>query len=233
MSRLPISISLVIPVFNNAKTLKTEIQKAISEVSHLVENYELIICDDKSTDDSRDILKKNFLNQKQIKLLYHDANQGIARTLWDLYHQAGKEYIILFSVDGDWDTADIGKLIRWIFSRRSDIVIGIRNKSEYSLYRKIISFVYNKIPEIVFGVNTYDAGSIKIFKRIVFSQIRIVSRSLFFEAEFIIRATHAGHQVSTVPVSFVRTGINYQTGGKPKNVWVAVLDVFRVLFSGR
>jgi hypothetical protein len=71
----------------------------------------------------------------------------------------------------------------------------------------------------------YDAGSIKIFKSELYKKMKVHSKSLFFEAEFIIHAKKEGAHVLQIPVSFVRSGVNYQTGGKLKNIIHATKDL--------
>ena len=82
---------------------------------------------------------------------------------------------------------------------RFDVVVGRRRRKQYSLRRRLISGLFNLLPRLLFGVHTYDAGSIKLFRREVLS-IPLVSRSPFREAERLIRASRFGYRVGAIDV---------------------------------
>lgn len=199
-----ISVSLVIPVYNNEKTAVSAIKECIAFLKAESKTYEVIIADDKSTDNSLQLLHKNFSNKKNISIISNNKNLGIAKNLKKLYKKAKLKHIVLFSVDGDWNPADIQKMIVKMRKTDADILIGKRKKHAYNVYRRCISFFYNFLPVLFFGVNTIDAGSIKIFKKSVYQHINPKSKSVFFEAEFIIKAKKQNYKVDSIPISFSR-----------------------------
>src|SRR5258706_528423 len=118
--------SLVIPLFNNEKTLVSQLMKCETIMKNMCKDYEIIVCDDKSTDSSSSLLKKYFSKNPKFKLLFHQKNQGIAKTIKSLYKKAKFTYIVLFSVDGDWNPKDIKRLLLYAEKNNADIVIGKR-----------------------------------------------------------------------------------------------------------
>lgn len=205
--------SLVIPVFNNEKTLIAQLKKCEGIMRRIVLHYEIIVCDDNSTDDSAFFLKKYFSNNQSFRLLFNKKNQGIAKNILGLYKKAKYQYIVLFSADGDWNPKDIERLLLFVYKHKQDIVIGKRLYMQYSLYRKIVSFFYNFLSYIIFQVKTFDAGSIKVFRRELFQQTQLISKSVFFEAEFIIRTAKKGGKVTSIPVNFTKFGMQKSKGG--------------------
>src|SRR5215472_3810068 len=164
MEILP-GVSLVIPLHNNQSTLTQQLETCDQILRAIPCDYEIIICDDMSTDNSASLLRQYFDQREHFTIIFHQKNLGIAATISELYHRAQYQYIVLFSVDGDWDPYDIEKLIRTALKENCDIVVGKRNKRHYSNSRKIISFFYNFLSYAFFGVRTYDAGSIKLIKK--------------------------------------------------------------------
>lgn len=229
--RLPISLSLVIPVYNNEKTAVAEILKCINILINTVSNFEIIINDDKSTDKTLELIKNKFGNRKNIKIITNSNNRGIAKSIYSLYKKSNLEYVCLFSVDGDWEPTDIEKMIKTIYKTNADMVIGQRNKKTYTSYRKILSFFYNFLPIILFGVNTKDAGSIKVFKKKLINEIPIKSSSVFFEAELIIKASLKKHKIVFVPIKFYKKDRKSGTGGKFKLVVNSVFDLIKLRFQ--
>src|SRR5258708_17726966 len=217
--------SLVIPIYNNEKTLVSQLKQAEKILKKICSRYEIIICDDKSTDSSQLLLKKHFSNKPNIKLIFHSKNHGIAKTIYSLYKKAQYSYIVLFSVDGDWNPKDIGKLLKCAFLTGADITIGKRKIEEYSFYRKILSFFYNYLPVVFFQVNTIDAGSIKVIKRELIQNTPIISKSVFFEAELIIRASKNDKKIRSLPIYFKMPINKKSSGGKISLVISSLRDI--------
>jgi len=192
--------------------------------------FEIIVCDDSSSDGSLSLVRAAFKQHKCFHIITHKTNQGIARTIQELYKKARYDYIILFSIDGDWDPNDIKKLIMHTYRAHADITIGKRNKRSYSLYRKSLSFLYNFLSFILFRVQTFDAGSIKVIKKSVFRSISLQSTSVFFEADLIIKAHKQGYRISSYPISFKRDN-EKASGGKLKLVIQSAWDLLKLRFS--
>lgn len=227
MKRTSTSISLVIPIYNNETTAINQIKQCEKQLKTITNSYEILLCDDKSTDNTLFLLKENFKTNKKIHIITHTVNKGIAKTIYSLYKQAKKNYIFLFSVDGDWYPSDIPKLVMVAIKNNADMVIGKRNINTYNSYRKFISFSYNFLSSFLFGVNTYDAGSIKIIKKILIKDIEIISKSVFFEAELIIKAYKLGYNIIAYPVRFEKRR-KQGSGGKLVLVIQSFFDLIKL-----
>ncbi len=230
-ARLPVSASLVIPVYNNENDVVSQISRCERILHASCRRYEIIIADDASRDKTPQLLKKHFGEKRNIRLLFNPVNLGIAKNLKQLYGAAKYRYIILFSADGDWRPKDIKKLLTAAYVTHADIILGSRRKYVYSPSRRIVSFLYRAIPKLFFGVDTIDPGSIKVITREVFRSIATQSTSVFFEAELIIRASGKGFRITSVPVSFIRKK-HKRSGVKFNVVLQSVMDLFRLKITG-
>lgn len=225
-------VSVVSPVFNNEKTIASVLDSLFDVVSRRTDIYQVLLIDDGSIDKSKHILH-TYKKQKHVTVLFHKKNRGIAYTYRELYKLAKYEHIVLFSLDNEWDTQDIGRLLDTAWENKSDIVIGKREKKQYSLPRLFVSRIYNILTKLCFGVTTYDAGSIKYIKKSVVSNIPIVSKGVFDEAERIIRAAKKGYKIDVIPV-------HHKASKKTKTLRInvalvneAFVDLLRVFFSVR
>lgn len=223
-----ISVSLVVPVFGGELVVINQLKQCEKILNSLTNKYEIIVADDNSGDNTPILLKKNFSGSKNFNLIFNKYNIGIAKNIKKLYSQARYEYVCLYSADGDWNPYDIQKLITYSYKNNADIVIGKRNKKTYSFYRKIISFSYNFLPKLFFLVDTIDAGSIKVVKKSLFKKIPLLSESVFFEAELIIRAKKDGYTVSSVQVGFERNKEKQGNGGRIKLVIFSLIDLINL-----
>lgn len=210
-SQIKPSISLVIPVFNNAATAEKQLQKCIEIMNNICKTYEIIVSNDASTDLTEKALRP-FSKRKHVKIYKQKKNLGISKNIRFLYGKASCDYVMLFSIDGGWDPNDIQRLARAIQNGQAAIVIGKRSRKVYVPHRHIISLMYNLLPVLLFGVKTHDAGSIKVFKRSLLKKIKLVSRSIFFEAELIIKAKKLGYTVRYVPINHMKENKKTKSG---------------------
>lgn len=195
------SVSVVSPVYNNRRTLEGVISRLDLLLKDFTKQYEIVLIDDGSTDNSQDLVKTLQKQNRHIRFLSHKKNLGIAKTYRHLYKEALFDHIVLFSLDSEWDPEDVIKLLRAAYQTKSDIVIGQRTNKAYSTIRLFISETYNLLTKLLFGVNTYDAGSIKYLHKKIIKSIPIHSKGVFDEAERIIRAAHKGYNIHSIPVS--------------------------------
>lgn len=219
------SVSVVSPIYNNRRTLLPIISSLNSLLSSNVSQYEILLIDDGSTDGSQDILQKKISAYAHVRILYHKENLGIAKTYRHLYKEAKYSNIILFSVDGEWDIHDVIALLEKAKKSNADIVIGERKKKAYSFGRWFISTCYNSMTSLLFGVKTYDAGSIKYVNKKVIYTITIRSRGVFDEAERIIKAAKVGYVITSIPVAHLGSKKTKSFGVKRTLLIEAISDL--------
>ena len=91
------AVSIVIPSYNHARYLAQSIESALSQSFR---DFELLIIDDASDDNSRDIIQQYAQQDDRIKYWFHEQNQGIPSTFNEgLQHASGKFYASLGSDD--------------------------------------------------------------------------------------------------------------------------------------
>lgn len=83
-------ISVIMGVYNGAKTIERAINSMLTQTMN---DFELLICDDCSTDDSVRIIKKYVDKDERIVLLKNQVNSGLAATLNKCIEASHGEYI--------------------------------------------------------------------------------------------------------------------------------------------
>jgi len=226
------TVSVVIPVYNSEKTVIREIKHVLGILLSKKIDFEILISDDQSTDTSYSLLYNHFRQNRNIKLFKQKKNIGISKNIHFLYSNAAKQYTLLYSIDGDWNYHDISKLIDTAKQGMYDIVIGKRkNKNGYTFFRRCITISYNILPRILYRTNTIDAGSIKIFRTSVYKSLILTSTSIFFEAEFIIRALKKSCSMTSVKVRYSKQKRKSQRSVNISMVIDSLKDVLRIMFS--
>jgi glycosyltransferase involved in cell wall biosynthesis len=95
-----IKFSVVIPVFNAQKTIVQTISSCINQT---YTNYEILIIDDCSNDETVNIIKSNFVSHK-IKLFQFDTNKGVSKARNFGWENANGDYITFLDSDDIWHT---------------------------------------------------------------------------------------------------------------------------------
>ena len=169
-------ISIILPVYNNEKTLKDVLNSLIININR---KDELIIINDASTDSSNQIIK-SFIkkyNKYNIKLLINKKRSGISKSLNKGIGKATKKYIA--RIDGD----DIN------ISNRFEYQLNILKKNKQIDLLSCAKIDYKNIEDINYSNKLIDKNSNYEIKRISKYQLAyknlIVHPSVIYKAEII------------------------------------------------
>ena len=154
----PISISIVVPVYNESGNIKPLI-KAIHDVD-LPESYyikETLLIDDGSIDDSVDLIKAEFENHPDLQLIEFERNFGQTSALTAGFDHATGDLIICLDADLQNNPADIPKMLAKL-EEGYDVVSGWRKDRQDDFLRTELSKVANRIIGKTTGVHLHDYG---------------------------------------------------------------------------
>ncbi|HIF31724.1 MAG: glycosyltransferase family 2 protein [Pirellulaceae bacterium] len=221
------SFSVVIAAYNECTTLKQVFERCLAVVVQCTDDFEIIILDDASTDSTADVAEEiRGAHTDIVKVLSHSVNRGIAVTFEELYRAAVKDYIFDVPADGEFPPEALLEMLPLL--EECDVVICNRTFKKYTTYRRVVSYLYRRLPEILFGVELYDPGSTKCRARCVIEDISVTSKSVFVEAERLIRASRRGYRIGKVDVSPERRIAGDPQGAQFSNVIGAGIDLIRL-----
>lgn len=147
-------VSVIIPVYNEAKTAKEIIKKV--EVLNI--DKEIIAVDDGSTDGSADVLRQ-LADERLIKLIKHENNSGKGAAIKTGLKAASGDIIIIQDADLETDPQDYYELVKPIMEGKTRAVFGFRvNRNAANIYwwgGKMISF----ITHMLYGGNVKDVNN--------------------------------------------------------------------------
>jgi len=136
-------ISIVTPTFNEEKDIYS-LSKAISlQMNNYDFDYEHIIIDNASTDNTQEVIKKLCLENKKIKAIFNKRNFGHIRSPYYAILQTKGDAVILLAGDGQDPPELIGKLIeKW--KTGLDVVLLKRKSSETNFFLESIKIFFTK-----------------------------------------------------------------------------------------
>lgn len=212
MSQSTTSISVIIPVFNERRTIR-EIIKRVQATPY---EKEIIIVDDCSTDGTRQILK-DYSNTPGIQLVLLNSNRGKGHAIRAGVGLATKDVVIIQDADLEYDPEDYQALLRPIELKRADVVYGSRFLHgerrvlyfRHSVGNQIITLLSN----IFTDLNLTDIETCyKAFKRAIIQNIELTSERFGFEPEITAKIAKTGCAVYEVPIRYY--GRSYAEGKK-------------------
>lgn len=218
------SLSILIPTFNNAKTIATVLEEALGVGKQLAGKYRVVVINDGSTDETEQILEK-YKSHSHMEVRTHNRNQGYGATIRELYYE-GNSSEWMFTVPGDYQIGanELKKLIP--LTDRADIIIGLRKNRQDPQSRLVQSTIYNILLRIIFGITIRDINSVKLIRATVMRTVHLVSRSAFVDAELCIKAIRAGYRTREVPISH-RSDPNKGSGGNWSTIVRTLADMIR------
>ena len=208
-----VKLSVVIPVYNEVGTIK----EIVSRVQAVDLEKEIIIVDDGSTDGTRELLPEITLSHENIRVLYHDRNQGKGAALRTGFEGATGDIVIIQDADLEYDPREYPVLLAPILDGRADIVYGSRFLGGphrvlffwHYLGNKFLTLLSNALTNL----NLTDMETCyKVFRREVLNDIQLKSNRFGFEPEFTAKIAKKGFRIYETSISY--SGRTYAEGKK-------------------
>ena len=180
MSRKP-TVSVVIPVFNEAQNLEELITRCLDACGQLGRSFEVILVDDGSRDNSADIILKTARQRPgDIVAVILNRNYGQHAAVMAGFKESTGDIVVTLDADLQNPPEEIPKLVNKI-EQGFDVVGTVRVPRRDTLFRRMASFTINKIAQESTGVKMRDYGCmLRAYRRhIVDTMLACPERSTF------------------------------------------------------
>jgi len=224
-------ISILIPSFNEGETI-LKVLNRILETSGANSFYEIIIIDDGSTDNTKDLLEKN--KNLYTNLITYSSNRGKGYAIKKGLEKATGKYVFFQDADLEYDPIELNKFIKLINQFNPDLIIGSRfNYSDYTRSHNILNKFGNKIITLIFNL-LYNTTFTDIyscyacFKKELLNEKNLKTNGFEQHAEILCKVIRKGKKFYELPISY--NGRTPEEGKKIKFYHI-VSVIFRIIYE--
>jgi glycosyltransferase involved in cell wall biosynthesis len=196
-------ISVVAPAFNEALFIEPLIEKWVSVINEYEPflRYEIVICNDASTDNTLEILEKIRAINQNLVIVNNSINSGAGTSLYRAIQKSTGKYVLLIDSDDQFDMSDILSQISEIESNSYDAIVGVRSKKDKFL-RKIGSKISSMILKKLISKEHIDFNcALKLIDGKVARSLKLRGRGLNYSAEVLIRLILKNCRIKSVRVT--------------------------------
>jgi dolichol-phosphate mannosyltransferase len=224
----PITLSVVIPCYNEKDTLEACLKRLIKikDESLLLEVF---VVDDCSTDGSFEIAQRLSGQYPEIQVVKHGVNQGKGAALQTGFKRATGDFVAIQDADLEYDPMDLKRLVVPLAEDKADVVLGSRFASAdahrvlyfwHSLGNRFLTFLSNMFSDL----NLTDMECCyKLFKREIIQRIDIKEKRFGVEPELVAKAAQMRVRIFEMGVAYAAR--TYEEGKK-----IGVKDGLRALY---
>ncbi len=207
------TVSIIIPCFNERRTLRAIVEKVKNAVA---EPREIIVVDDASTDGSGSIADQ--LATGDVKVVHHEKNRGKGAAMETGFRHATGDIVLVQDADLEYDPRDYSELLSPIMNGDADVVFGSRfmggrpHRVVY-FWHMVGNRLLTLLSNIFTNINLTDMETgYKVFRREALNGLRIEEQRFGFEPEITAKLAQRRCRFYEVGISYY--GRTYAEGKK-------------------
>ena len=205
---MPPPSSILIPLYNSEKKVRTTVQTLIQTLDRLKADYEILLRDDGSLDGTAGLLGEIAAQSSSVKISRNGRNRGLGFTLRQMIRDARYEYLIYSDCDLPFTADVIPQLVQELYDH--DVVVcsrylGARNPTR--LARKVMSRFYYLFCKILFNVPVRDIGSGTVaLRKSAVEKLDLRSDGFDIHVELFVKAKRRGLRIKEIAVPSMDKG---------------------------
>lgn len=194
------SISVFFPAYNDAGTIPTMIIRTLQTLPTVTDDYEVIVINDGSHDDTGLVLEEMAKHYPQLRVFHRPQPSGYGGVLRAGFAAASKEWVFYTDGDAQYDPRELAVLVPAV-TDGVDMVNGYKIKRHDPVHRILIGLAYQYFVKFMFGLVIRDVDcDFRLMRRAIFDRIQLESTTGTITFELVKKVQDAGFKIVEVPV---------------------------------
>ena len=206
-------LSVVMPVFNEAKTFATNFEKVLAKEVEGLE-IEIVVVESCSTDGTREIVAR-YQEHPRVTVVWEDRPRGKGRAVRSGLERITGDYVLIQDADLEYDLEDYEALLEPLVQGHAAFVLGARHGGSAWKMRSfsgqpVVSAVLNlahwfftMLVNVGFGARMKDPFTMyKVFRRDCLYGLEFECNRFDFDFELVIKLLRKGYQPLEIPVNY-------------------------------
>lgn len=242
------SVSLVGWGYNEEALVGEFVERAYAMMSQHVEDFEIILVDDGSTDRTGEILAQAAERYPELRVITFPKNQGIGEAANQAIAAATKDHLFWQTMDWSYDLTDLRYFLE--LTKHYNVVAGVRRspissgstaaflrrasshiqKRSDNLMKAVVSVSNYLVVRLLFNFPMSDYQNITFYPTRLIQSIEMESRSSFGNPEYLMKSCWKGASILEVPISFIPRTKGEAKGTRVGSILKSVSDILKLWF---
>ncbi len=222
------SVSVVLPAHNEQAVIEETISRCLETLALTVDDYEVIVVDDGSTDLTGAIADAIAYSDPHLVVVHNRPNRGYGGALKAGFERAGKEFTFFMDSDGQFDIMEISRLLRLV-DDGFRAVLGYRAARRDPWMRLANAWGWKLLISGLFGLRVRDIDcAFKLYDSSVLRAMEVVAEGATINAEMLIKLTRMQVPYAEVSVTHYPRLQGAATGASPKVILRAFMELLQL-----
>ena len=221
------SISAFFPCYKEQAAVEPLTRKTIAVLHRLADDFEVIIVNDGSRDDTGTIADRLAKDIPQVRVIHHPQNQGYGAALQSGFRAAAKELVFYTDGDNQFNVEELADILPLI--EDYNIVSCYRLNRQEGLIRKLNAACWTRLVCFLFKMKLRDIDcAFKLYRREIFDGMKLISTGALIDTEVLARATRKGCSIIQHGVKHYPRLVGNPTGARLSVIIRAFRELFRL-----
>ena len=223
------TISVVVPAYNEAENIEGAVECINKALGNQFSDHEILIFNDKSTDDTGPISDSLSAKDPKIKVIHNKTNMGFGYNFKEGVRVASKDYVIMVPGDNEIPEAAISKIFGSC-GRMADIIVPYTaNMWVRPMSRRIVSKAFVILMNLISGLDLQYYNGTCVLKSADIKKIPIKTHGFAYMATILVRLIKSGSSYTEVGVDIIQREAGESKAFAPRNI-LSVLTALWGLF---
>jgi glycosyltransferase involved in cell wall biosynthesis len=218
-----LNISIIIFGYNEQGNILKVFQNVREFLELHSRDYEIIIIDDGSNDNTPVICDEIIKTHHSVKIINHSRNMGIGMALRSGYEIATKEYVCAIPADGQFNVFELDVVKPF---KKNLYYSFYRPQTNYSIYRKCLTWGNRLFNQHILSVFLRDVNWIKVYRREQLDMVKPELKSSLIESEICAKLYRHGVLPIEIPSAYLERKFGVSRGGSWNTLRKAIVDLF-------